>query len=90
ESVDEFYLKNRDLPKGSIFYAVDGDANFSLMSDLDKGIKKSLEMGYQKKCGSAKDELYLQELIIQINTISRADFEREIVNYVDVEKYLRW
>lgn len=90
ESVDELYLKNRDLPKGSIFYAVDGDANFSLMSDLDKGIKKSLEMGYQKKCGSAKDELYLQELIIQINTISRADFEREIVNYVDVEKYLRW
>ncbi|CAH0207730.1 Inner spore coat protein H [Peribacillus sp. Bi96] len=90
ESVDEYYLRKRDLPKGSIFYAVDGDANFSLMSDLDKGIKKSLEMGYQKKCGTAKDELYLQELIMQINTIPRVDFEREIVKYVDMEKYLRW
>ncbi|WP_057912385.1 CotH kinase family protein [Peribacillus muralis] len=90
ESVDEYYLKQRNLPEGSIFYAVDGDANFSLMSDLDKGIKKSLEMGYQKKCGTAMDELYLQELLIQINTISRADFEKEIVKYIDVEKYLRW
>ncbi|WP_458353033.1 CotH kinase family protein [Peribacillus frigoritolerans] len=90
ESVDEYYLKKRGLPKGSIFYAVDGDANFSLMSDLDKGIKKSLEMGYQKKCGTEKEKLYLQELILQINTISRVDFEKEIVKYVDVEKYLRW
>ncbi|MFF2288313.1 CotH kinase family protein [Peribacillus butanolivorans] len=90
ESVDEHYLKNGNLPKGSIFYAVDGDANFSLMSDLDKGIKQSLELGYQKKCGTAQDELYLQELIININTIPRVDFEKEIVKYVDVEKYLRW
>ncbi|WP_285769393.1 CotH kinase family protein [Peribacillus sp. SI8-4] len=90
ESVDQYYLKQRNLPEGSIFYAVDGDANFSLMSDLDKGIKKSLEMGYQKKCGPVKDEMHLQELLIQINTISRADFEGEIIKYIDVEKYLRW
>lgn len=54
ESVDEYYLKKRGLPKGAIFYAVDGDANFSLMSDLDKGIKKSLEMGYQKSAGQKR------------------------------------
>lgn len=54
ESVDEYYLKTRGLPKGAIFYAVDGDANFSLMSDLDKGIKKSLEMGYQKNAGQQR------------------------------------
>lgn len=54
ESVDEYYLKQRNLPEGSIFYAVDGDANFSLMSDLDKGIKKSLEMGYQKNAALQK------------------------------------
>lgn len=70
-------MKTRGLPKGAIFYAVDGDANFSLMSDLDKGIKKSLEMGYQKKCGTGKDELHLQELIIQINTISRGILKRK-------------
>lgn len=90
ESVDEHYLKNNKLPEGSIFYAVDGDANFSLMSDLDKGVKKSLELGYERKCGTTQDDYYLNEFIININTIPRADFEKEIVKYLDVEKYLRW
>lgn len=90
ESVDEHYLKNNKLPEGSIFYAVDGDANFSLMSDLDKGVKKSLELGYERKYGTTQDDYYLNEFIININTIPRADFEKEIVKYVDVEKYLRW
>jgi spore coat protein CotH len=44
-TVLSFYrlLLRQKLPKGSIFYAVDGDANFSLMSELDQDIKKSLE-----------------------------------------------
>ncbi|MEH7109689.1 CotH kinase family protein [Bacillus sp. JJ1764] len=88
ESVDEFFLKRRNLPGGSIFYAIDGDANFSLMSDLDKNTKKSLKQGYEKKCG--KDDYYLEEMIFKINTIPRNEFEREIQKYVDVEKYLRW
>jgi spore coat protein H len=90
ESVDENFLKRRSLPNGAIFYAVDGDANFSLMSDLDKETKKSLELGYEKKWGLDADDYYLQELIFKINTISRADFEKEIINYINVEKYLRW
>lgn len=90
ESVDENFLKRRNLPNGAIFYAVDGDANFSLMSDLDKEAKKSLELGYEKKWGVATDDYYLQELIFNINTITRVDFEKEIPNYIDIEKYLRW
>lgn len=90
ESVDENFLKRRNLPDGAIFYAVDGDANFSLMSDLDKETKKSLELGYEKKWGIALDDYFLQELIFNINTISRADFEKEIIKYINVEKYLRW
>jgi spore coat protein CotH len=44
-TVLSFYrlLLRQKLPKESIFYAVDGDANFSLMSELDQDIKKSLE-----------------------------------------------
>ena len=90
ESVDEFFLANRQLPKGAIFYAVDGDANFSLMSDLDKEVKKSLEFGYERKCGADEDEYYLQEMIFKINTLSNEEFENEIVKYVNVDKYLRW
>ncbi|ETI69130.1 CotH kinase family protein [Neobacillus vireti] len=90
ESVDENFLKRRSLPDGSIFYAVDGDANFSLMSDLDKETKKSLELGYERKCGTATDDFYLQEFIYKINTIPQSEFEKEILKFVDVDKYLRW
>ncbi|MFB7156062.1 CotH kinase family protein [Lysinibacillus sp. NPDC056232] len=90
ESVDEYFLKNRQLPQGPIFYAVDGDANFSLMSDLDKGIKKSLKAGYELKYGTEQDELHLQKMIIEINTISKAEFENKIVKYLNVNQYLSW
>lgn len=90
ESVDDRFLANRKLPAGSIFYAVDGDANFSLMSDLDKEIKKSLTFGYEQKCGTQKDKDHLHQMIIDINTISTEDFEKKIVNYLNVDKYLRW
>ena len=52
ESVDAHFLANRQLPKGPIFYAVDGDANFSLMSDFDQEVKKSLQLGYEMKNGT--------------------------------------
>lgn len=90
ESVDEYFLANRNLPEGAIFYAIDGDANFSLMSDLDKAVKKSLEQGYEKKCGDEEDTLFLQQFIYSINTIPEATFEQEISKYVDIEKYLAW
>ncbi|SFA71980.1 MULTISPECIES: CotH kinase family protein [unclassified Bacillus (in: firmicutes)] len=90
ESVDENFLSKRKLPSGAIFYAVDGDANFSLMSDLDKETKKSLELGYERKCGEELDDFHLQELIYQINTILPEDFESRITQYVNVDQYFRW
>ncbi|MFD3445872.1 CotH kinase family protein [Microbacteriaceae bacterium 4G12] len=90
ESVDEHFLRNRGLPYGSIYYAVDDDANFSLVSELDRDVKRSLELGYEIKCGGEKSTEYLEEFIYQVNVISRASYEKEIRKYVDVEKYLRW
>ena len=90
ESVDENFLRRRNLPKGSIFYALDGDANFSLMSELDKETKKSLRLGYEKKCGDRQEDYYLEEMIFNINTLANSEFERGIQKYVNVDKYLRW
>ncbi len=91
ESVDEYFLKRRKLPAGSIFYAVDGDANFSLMSDLDKETKKSLKLGYETKYRQSRSaEFQLQEFIFKINTTPPLEFEREISKYLDVDQYLRW
>ncbi|MBS4174969.1 CotH kinase family protein [Bacillus sp. FJAT-49736] len=90
ESVDENFLKKRGLPNGSIFYAVDGDANFSLLSDLDEETKKSLLLGYERKCGNKSDDYHLQQFIFVINTLLKQEFEKEIIHHLDVEKYLRW
>jgi spore coat protein H len=90
ESVDEQFIARRKLPDGAVFYAVDGDANFSLMSDLDKEIKKSLDLGYERKYGTPKDDTYLQEFIFKLNTIPRAEFGKEITKYLNVEQYFRW
>ncbi|MEH7307222.1 CotH kinase family protein [Neobacillus drentensis] len=90
EAVDENFLKRRNLPTGGIHYAVDGDANFSLMSDLDKETKKSLKLGYERKVGGPEDDYNLQEFIFNINTFSKNEFEKEIQKFVDIDKYLRW
>ena len=90
ESVDENFLENRQLPQGPIFYAIDGDANFSLISDLDKDVKEYLNVGYELKYGTEQDEIQLQKMIIAINTISRAEFENEIVKFLNVNQYLIW
>lgn len=90
ESVDEHFLASRQLPKGAIFYAIDGDANFSLMSDLDKEVKKSLDLGYERKVGTEQDDLFLQEMIFKVNTMLRLEFEAEIEKYIHVDQYLLW
>jgi spore coat protein H len=90
ESVDKQFLVKRDLPLGAIFYAVNGDGNFSLLSEIDKKTKASLTSGYERKYGSRMTDPFLEELIVKINTLSRADFKKEIIRILDVEKYLRW
>lgn len=90
ESVDHLFLQSRNLPNGSIYYAIDDDANFSLLSELKNDVKKNLSVGYELKYGNEQSERYLSEFIYNLNIISRAEYEKEIVKYVDVDKYLRW
>ncbi|WP_221563429.1 CotH kinase family protein [Alkalihalobacillus sp. TS-13] len=90
ESVDRYLLKNRNLPKGPIFYAENDNANFSLMSPIRKGIKKRFESGYSLKEGTKEDTAALGNFVYKINTISQKEFETEIHHYLDVDKYLRW
>lgn len=90
ESVDEQFFKKRNYPLGAIFYAVDGDANFSLLSDLDNDVKESLDLGYEMKFGTDEDVGHLQELIYKINTVPREEFEDCIQSFVNINQYLRW
>ncbi|WP_307893852.1 CotH kinase family protein [Bacillus swezeyi] len=90
ESVDDLFLKRRHLEGGAIYYAVDDDANFSLLSSFDKQPKQNLQQGYEKKLGSNRHDSYLQEFIYFINTAKDDMFEKEIKRYLDVKQYLLW
>jgi spore coat protein H len=88
ESVDEMFLKKRGLPTGPIYYAVNNNANFSLLRD--EKMKKSLLSGYQRAFGNQSDDDSLHELITKINTIPLSDFPDEISQYFNIDKFLRW
>ncbi|WP_018661082.1 CotH kinase family protein [Heyndrickxia acidiproducens] len=90
ESVDEQFLQKRELPNGPIYYAVNGDANFSFMSDLDHDVKSSLLSGYERKTGTEEDSHRLETFIYRLNTMLELEFEQEIGHLLNVDRYLRW
>lgn len=88
ESIDEVSLKRRGLAQGSIYYAVDGDANFSLIGRYTKRLKQRLSQGYEKKYpkdGSWRD---LERFIFTINSME--NFAEQVGTVLDVERYLDW
>ncbi len=90
DSVDKLFLQTKNKPAGSIFYAVDDDANFSLIGSFEEGAKKSLTQGYEQKCGHKEDRNKLEELIYITNITERSSFKEEIEKYLDTKKYLQW
>jgi spore coat protein H len=82
ESVDEMYLKKRNLPPGTIYYAVSDKADFSQKR------KRGLTSGYQRKLGKMEDDHQLIHFIKRINAPSA--FQHEIPKLLDIENYLRW
>ncbi|WP_353856173.1 CotH kinase family protein [Bacillus sp. Bos-x628] len=90
ESVDELFFQKRQLSVGGIYYAVDDDANFSLLSSFDKKPKKHLLLGYEKKVGTAKHDERLSEFIYFLNTATDDVFAAKIEQYLDVTQYFLW
>lgn len=90
ESVDEFFLMKRNLPFGPIYYAINTNADFSVLNPISKEAKTSLLDGYERKIGSALDDEYLINFIRKINNSSISEFELEITNYLCIDTYLRW
>ncbi|MED3662880.1 CotH kinase family protein [Ureibacillus sp. FSL K6-8385] len=88
ESFDQYYLKRRNLPEGSIYYATNNDANFSLYTP-EGYLKETLLDGYTPKY-TYQDENHLKKLMLIINTKPKEQFDEEIEKILDVEKYLRW
>jgi len=90
ESVDKHFLQKRNLPDGPLYYAINSNANFSLLKARTSEVKSSLESGYLRKYGTHHDDAYLRDLIYKINITPKAQFEAEITKILDVDHYLRW
>lgn len=90
EAVDDLFLKNRGLPSGALYYAINNNANFSLLNPKTNTRKKILTQGYERKLGNYSDNLFLIEFIHKINSTLDNEFQLEICKYLDVDKYLRW
>lgn len=88
ESVDDLFLEKRGLPTGPIYYAVNNDANFSLMRDEKP--KQSLLSGYKRVFGTPSDDTFLHDLITTINTATPSNFPAEISKKININKYFRW
>ncbi|WP_316572416.1 CotH kinase family protein [Neobacillus sp. YIM B06451] len=90
ESVDHNFLKKRGLPQGPIFYAINDDANFSLISPIDNEAKADLYAGYERKTGLKSDALVLAEFIYLLNTTGKLEFETIIPKHLNIEQYFKW
>lgn len=88
ESVDDLFLKKRNLPEGPIYYAENNNANFSLTRDGRK--KRSRLSGYYQAFGTSTDDQHLREFISKINTTSKFDFPEIILQYLNIDTFLGW
>lgn len=88
ESVDRDWCKRRGLPPGPIYYAINRNANFGLVSPFSKELKQPLDGGYHAVYGV--DTTPLQQMILSINVSDERNFPRVLNRWMDVDCYLRW
>lgn len=88
ESVDHDFYRRRGWAPGAIFYAVDRNANFGLLSPFSRRLKEPLESGYQPV--EQADRALLRAMVMEINLASADDFPAVVERWFDVEAYLRW
>jgi len=88
ESVDADFLERRDWEPGPIYYAVNRNANFGLVSPFTRTMKGALDVGYQPVAKA--DTSALQRMLTDINLASERAFPRTVMRWLDVTGYLRW
>ncbi|HEY3368033.1 MAG TPA: CotH kinase family protein [Symbiobacteriaceae bacterium] len=88
ESVDSDFCRRRGWAPGPIFYAVNRNANFGLISPFSRTLKQPLEMGY--KPVDKADAAPLRQMIMDVNLASDRALPRVADRWLDVPEYLRW
>ncbi len=88
ESVDRHFCRRRGWAPGYIYYAVNRNANFGLVSPNSGKLKEPLEQGYQLT--ERADPQPLRRLLMKLNLASDRRFPATARRFLDLEGYLKW
>ncbi|HYF95977.1 MAG TPA: CotH kinase family protein [Symbiobacteriaceae bacterium] len=88
ESVDSDFCTRRGWKPGFIYYALNRNANFGLISPNTKALKQPLDVGY--RLVQQADPAPLRRLIMDLNLASDSRFPAVAERCFDVPGYLRW
>jgi len=90
ESVDADFCLRRGWKPGSIYYAVNRNANFGLISPFTKTPKERMDAGYQVADYRYQKRSDLREMVTDLNLCAEPFLARTMERWIDVEGYLRW
>lgn len=88
ESVDGDFCRRRGWPQGSLFYAINRNANFGLVSPFSRELKQPLEAGYKPLFRA--DPAPIRSMLTDLNLASERAFPRTAERWIDLDLYFRW
>lgn len=88
ESVDANFCRRRGWNPGPIYYAVNRNANFGLVSPFTKRLKDPLEAGYYPV--ERADAAPIRSMLTDLNLASDRAFPRLARQWMDLDAYLHW
>lgn len=88
ESVDRDFCRRRGWKPGSVFYAINRNANFGLLNTFTGGLKEPLDKGFLPV--EQADPKPIGEMLMAINLASADSFPRVVTRWIDVDRYLHW
>ncbi|HWH70041.1 MAG TPA: CotH kinase family protein [Candidatus Sulfotelmatobacter sp.] len=88
ESVDSDFCARRGWKPGQIYYALNRNANFGLISPNTRTLKDPLDLGY--RLVQQADPAPLRRLIMDLNLASDQRFPAVVERCIDVAGYLKW
>ncbi|GFN30913.1 CotH kinase family protein [Paenibacillus xylaniclasticus] len=90
EAVDRNFFKARGLGWKSLIYAINDNANFSLIDPYTYDEKESLFKGYQVQLGDKAVKPRLTLFIRKINELEGSSLEKLLSTRLDTTFYLKW
>jgi spore coat protein H len=90
EGVDAAFFRRRNMACRSLFYAVNHDADFSLVSGNSRQPKPSLFDGYERVIGTQVDQKRFERFVFEVNVRDNTALRRLLKRQLDTHQYLQW